>query len=190
MKVALVHDWLTGMRGGEKCLEVACRRYPDAQLYTLLHRKNSTSPAIERMAIQTSGMQRIPAISQFYRYLLPVMPTAIERLRVSNDVDVVMSFSSCVAKGIRSPEGVPHICYCFSPMRYAWHMKDAYFPESSPKRGLVGSARSAVAATRDHLLSRIKKSGTVTVPTALHTLWPIATTSRNGFNNAMVAIAK
>jgi len=157
MKVALVHDWLTGMRGGEKCLEVACRRYPDAQLYTLLHRKNSTSPAIERMSIQTSGLQRIPAISQFYRYLLPVMPAAIERLRVSNDVDVVMSFSSCVAKGIRSPAGVPHICYCFSPMRYAWHMKDAYFPESSTKRGLIGSARSAVAATRDHLLSRIKE---------------------------------
>ena len=62
LRVALVHDWLTGMRGGEKCLEVLCRAFPDAQLYTLFHRRGSLSPAIESMTIRTSPLQRIPGV--------------------------------------------------------------------------------------------------------------------------------
>ena len=67
-RVVLVHDWLTGMRGGEKCLEVLCRRWPDATLYTLLHRRGSTSPAIERLEPRTSLLQRLPAVHRYYRY--------------------------------------------------------------------------------------------------------------------------
>ena len=125
-RVVLAHDWLTGMRGGEKCLEAACLHWPDAALYTLLHRRGSVSPPIEAMRPRVSPLGRWPHVERYYRYLLPLMPLAA-RWRVPV-CDVVLSFSHCVAKAIQPPAGVPHICYCFSPMRYAWHMKDAYFP--------------------------------------------------------------
>ncbi|MGB3082890.1 MAG: glycosyltransferase family 4 protein, partial [Candidatus Omnitrophota bacterium] len=67
MKVAIVHDWLTGMRGGEKCLEVFCELYPDATLFTLVHNKGNVSPAIENMDIRTSFLQKFPGVSENYR---------------------------------------------------------------------------------------------------------------------------
>ncbi len=76
LRVALVHDWLTGMRGGEKCLEVLCRVFPDAQLFTLIHRRGSLSPAIEAMNIKTSVLQQVPGVFRHYRHLLPAMPLA------------------------------------------------------------------------------------------------------------------
>src|SRR5436305_14843975 len=76
LRVALVHDWLTGMRGGEKCLEVLCRAFPDATLYTLLHRRGALSPAIERMDIRTTPLQHAPGVFRRYRSLLPLMPLA------------------------------------------------------------------------------------------------------------------
>ncbi len=130
VKIALVHDWLTGMRGGEKCLEVLCRRFPDARLFTLLHVAGSTSPAIERMEITTSFLQRLPGVGRHYRYLLPAMPAAVRTLNVPDDVDLVVSFSHAVAKSVQPPPGVPHVCYCFTPMRYAWHRRDDYFVAS------------------------------------------------------------
>src|SRR6516164_5807479 len=95
LRVALVHDWLTGMRGGEKCLEVLCRAFPDATLYTLIHRRGALSPAIEAMNIRTSPLQRIPGIFRHYRHLLPVMPLAARTWR-PRDVDLVISLSHCV----------------------------------------------------------------------------------------------
>jgi len=127
MRLALVHDWLTGMRGGEKCLEVLCRRYPDARLLTLVHARGSTSPAIERMRITTSFLQRLPGAARRYRWLLPLMPAAVRALRIPPDVDMVVSFSHAVAKSVVAPPGVPHVCYCFTPMRYAWHRRGDYF---------------------------------------------------------------
>src|SRR5690242_16935338 len=107
LRVVLVHDWLTGMRGGEKVLEVFCRRWPLAPLYTLLHRRGSASPAIERLAIRTSLLQRFPGVAHYYRYLLPLMPWAVGwRLP---ECDLVVSSSHCVAKGVQAPVGVPHI---------------------------------------------------------------------------------
>src|SRR3954470_10831434 len=76
LRVALVHDWLTGMRGGEKCLEVLCRAFPRATLHTLIHRQGALSPAIEAMAVRTSPLQRVPGVFRHYRKLLPVMPMA------------------------------------------------------------------------------------------------------------------
>jgi glycosyltransferase involved in cell wall biosynthesis len=126
--VVLVHDWLTGMRGGEKCLEVLCRRWPDASLFTLLHKRGSVSPAIERLDIQTSFLQWLPGVERYYRYLLPAFPLAA-RWRLP-PCRLVVSFSHCVAKAALPPPGVPHVCYCFTPMRYAWHMRGAYFNAS------------------------------------------------------------
>lgn len=135
-RLVLVHDWLTGMRGGEKCLEVACRRWPDARLHTLLHRPGSVSSTIEDRSIHTSFLQALPEVHRYYRYLLPLMPLAAT-WRVS-PCDLVVSFSHCVAKSVRPPRGVPHVCYCFTPMRYAWHMKNAYF--SRQRQGRVKAA--------------------------------------------------
>lgn len=126
MRVAFVHDWLVAMRGGEKCLEAFCQRYPHAPVYTLLHRRGALAPAIERREIRTSFLQRLPGVAGYYRWLLPLLPTAIESLRLPPELDVVLSFSHAVAKGIRPPPGVPHLCYCFTPMRYAWHLRDQY----------------------------------------------------------------
>jgi len=151
VKIALMHDWLTGMRGGEKCLEVLCRRFPDSRLFTLLHVPGSTSPAIERMPITTSFLQRVPGARRNYRYLLPLMPTAVQRLRIPGDVDLVVSFSHAVAKGVRPPLGVPHVCYCFTPMRYAWHRRADYFARSGR---LVGGP---VAWVRNMLLDHIRQ---------------------------------
>ncbi len=124
LRVALVHDWLTGMRGGEKCLEVLCRAFPDATLHTLIHRPGALSPAIEGMTIRTSPLQRVPGIVRHYRHWLPLMPLAARSWEVGS-VDLVISLSHCVAKAVRVPPGVPHVCYCFTPMRYAWQ-RDAY----------------------------------------------------------------
>jgi len=145
-RVVLVHDWLTGMRGGEKCLEVLCQRWPDAPLFTLLRRPGSVSPAIEQRTIHASFLQRFPAVARYYRYLLPLMPAAAGwRLP---PCDLVVSFSHCVAKAAQPPRDVPHVCYCFTPMRYAWHLRGAYFG-SERVRGLK-------ARLLDRLLGRLR----------------------------------
>ena len=125
-RLVLVHDWLTGMRGGEKCLEVLCRRWPQARLFTLLHRPGSVAPIIEERTPQTSFLQYLPWVHRYYRFLLPLMPAAVEAWRLPR-CDLVVSLSHCVAKAARPPLGVPHVCYCLTPMRYAWHMRSAYF---------------------------------------------------------------
>ncbi|MBL8826521.1 MAG: glycosyltransferase [Planctomycetaceae bacterium] len=144
MHLTLVHDWLTGLRGGEKCLDLLCRRFPQAELLTLLHRRGSTTPAIERMPIRASFLQHIPGIQQHYRWSLPLMPLAIESLAVKRTTDLVLSFSHAVAKGVIAPRDVPHVCYCFTPMRYAWHLRDEYFSPNERRRTLVDRARDAV----------------------------------------------
>jgi glycosyltransferase involved in cell wall biosynthesis len=133
--IVLVHDWLTGMRGGEKCLEIACEEWPEAALFTMLHKPGSVSQSIEDRRIVSSALNRLPNVDRYYRYLLPVMPLTA-RWPIPS-CDAVLSFSHCVAKGAVAPTGVPHLCYCFTPMRYAWHMKDSYFRDRGLKRQLL-----------------------------------------------------
>ncbi len=140
LRVALVHDWINGRRGGEKCLEVLCEAFPHAQLFTLIHEPGSAGPTIGRMQIRTSPLQRIPGVQRHYRKLLPLMPLAARAWR-PGAVDLVVSLSHCVAKAVRVPAGVPHVCYCFTPMRYAWDGRDAYLDGWSGRsltRGLAG----------------------------------------------------
>jgi glycosyltransferase involved in cell wall biosynthesis len=137
MKVALVHDWLTGMRGGEKVLEVVCGLYPDADIHTLFHWRGSVSPTIERHRIHTSFLQQMPLARTQYRRYLPLFPFAIERFDLDG-VDLVISSSHCAAKGVVAPGRARHVCYCHSPMRYAWDQFDAYF----------GPARVGAVASR------------------------------------------
>ena len=142
MKVALVHDWLTGMRGGERVLEILCQIYPEATLYTLLYVRDRLSRAIEEMEIKTSYVQRLPRASKYYRYYLPLFPSAIERLDLRG-YDLVISSSHCVAKGVLPMPGSLHISYCHTPMRYVWDVHHDYFRDSG--RGLKGFLVSALA---------------------------------------------
>jgi glycosyltransferase involved in cell wall biosynthesis len=121
-----VHDWLTGMRGGEKVLEALCQLMPSADIFTLVHVPGSVSSIIESHRITTSVLQRIPRVAEHYRYYLPLMPSAIEQFRLTG-YDLVVSSSHCVAKGAKVPSGVPHICYCHTPMRYVWDQYNDYF---------------------------------------------------------------
>ena len=125
-RVALVHDWLTGMRGGERCLEVLCELFPDAPLFTLLHVPGSVSPVIEKRPIVTSFVQRLPDAPRRYRQYLPLFPAAVRRFDLRG-YDLIVSLSHCVAKGVRVPAGALHVSYCFTPMRYVWDLYDDYF---------------------------------------------------------------
>lgn len=145
MKIAIVHDWLTGMRGGEKCLEVFCRLYPDADLYTLLHLPGKVSPPIERMRIKTSFLQKLPGVETKYRYYLPVMPFAVRQFDLS-DYDFVLSSSHCVAKGVVTSSKTVHVCYCYTPMRYIWDQYDQYF--SRKDTGILTAALMGLLAPR------------------------------------------
>jgi glycosyltransferase involved in cell wall biosynthesis len=136
MRVALVHDWLTGMRGGEKVLEVFCELFADADIFTLLHAPGSVSPTIERHRIRTSLVQKLPGARAHYRSYLPLFPFAVEQFNL-DPYDLVISSSHCVAKSAITPGRARHLCYCFSPMRYAWDQFEAYFGEAR-----VGRVRS------------------------------------------------
>jgi glycosyltransferase involved in cell wall biosynthesis len=136
-RVALVHDWLTGMRGGERVLESLCRMLPDADLFTLVHVPGSVSKTIESRRPRTSIVQRLPAAGRWYRQYLPLFPAAIELFDLDR-YDLVISTSHCAAKAVVPSGRAVHVCYCFSPMRYAWDQFDAYF---GPER--VGPTRSA-----------------------------------------------
>jgi glycosyltransferase involved in cell wall biosynthesis len=126
VKIALAHDWLTGMRGGEKALEVFCERFPDAELFTLVHVRGSVSPTIERLRIHTSFIQRLPLVRRYYRQYLPLFPAAVEQFDLDR-FDIVLSTSHCCVKSVIRPGHARHICYCLTPMRYAWDQFDAYF---------------------------------------------------------------
>ena len=132
-RVALVHDWLTGMRGGERCLEVFCELFPSADLFTLLRVPGSVSPVIERRRIVSSFIERLPGAREGYRRLLPLFPAAVRGLDLGGR-DLVLSSSHAVAKSVRVPTGALHICYCFTPMRYVWDLYDEYF---GPRAGLL-----------------------------------------------------
>ena len=131
MRVAIVHDWLTGMRGGERCLETFLTLYPQADVHTLVHVPGRTSAVIDAHVRSTSWLQRVPGIATWYRHLLPFYPLAVRSIDLRG-YDLVISLSHAAAKNIRVAPGVPHICYCFTPMRYVWDQARSYFGVATP----------------------------------------------------------
>jgi glycosyltransferase involved in cell wall biosynthesis len=119
MRVALVHYWLVGMRGGEKVLEEMCRIWPDADIFTHVYEPGAVSDTIKQHKISTSFIQRLPAARRLYKKYLPLMPLALESLDLS-PYDLVISSEAGPAKGIVVRPDAVHICYCHSPMRYIW----------------------------------------------------------------------
>lgn len=138
MKVAVVHDWMTLRGGGESCVEQFLDLYPQADLFCVV----DFLPEAERgflsgRKITTSFIQRLPFARTRYRSYLALMPIAVEQLDVTG-YDLVISTSSAVAKGVITGPDQVHICYCFSPVRYAWDLQETYLKESGSDRGLKG----------------------------------------------------
>jgi glycosyltransferase involved in cell wall biosynthesis len=132
MKVALVHDWCTGMRGGEYVLEEIAGLFPSAELFTLISIPGRMTHPIARLPTHTSWLQRLPGAETRYRTLLPLMPAAIGSFNLSAH-DLVVSTSHCVAKGVRKAPGAVHVSYVHAPMRYMWARFDEYFgPGQAP----------------------------------------------------------
>ena len=139
-RIVLVHDYLLVMRGAERTFAAMADVWPDATVATLLHDPEAVNGRFAGRELRTSFLQRSGARQRHFRALLPVLPLAAERLRVS-DFDVVVSSSSAFAHGVRAREGGVHVCYCHSPFRYAWFERDAGLREAP------APLRPALAAT-------------------------------------------
>ena len=132
MKVAIVHDWLTGMRGGEKVVECICELFPEADLFTLVYVKENISQTINSHKIVPSFIDSLPFGRKHYKLYLPFFPLAIESFDLS-DYDLILSSSTCVAKGVITNSTSKHICYCNTPMRYAWEFRNLYTRSLRPR---------------------------------------------------------
>lgn len=125
MKVAIVHYWLVGMRGGEKVIESLCNLYPDADIFTHVYDSSRISELINSRNVRTSFIGSLPRAHKWYKKYLPLMPLALEQLDLRG-YDLIISSESGPAKGIIPPPGSMHVCYCHSPMRYIWNMFHDY----------------------------------------------------------------
>jgi glycosyltransferase involved in cell wall biosynthesis len=145
MRTAVVHDWLNGMRGGEKVLEAILPLLPEPTIFTLFHVPGSVSHEIERYPIEVSWLNRLPLARRKYRNYLPLFPAAVEAFDLSG-FDLVVSSSHCAAKGAIARSGAPHLCYCHTPMRYAYEQFEAYFPRKTRWRRLKALAIARLRA--------------------------------------------
>ena len=151
MRVAIIHDWLLGMRGGERCLEILCRLFRNPDIYTVFYDAQNISAELNSYKPRASILQKFPNVKNYYRYLLPLYPLGahdlsrkITRSSALKDYDLVVSVSHCAAKNVIVPNGVEHVCYCLTPMRYIWDQFDAYFKG----RALFPMAKLAAAPLR------------------------------------------
>ncbi len=160
MRVAIVHYWLVGMRGGEKVLEELCRLYPDADIFTHVHDPARTSALINGHRITTTYISRLPFARKLYQKYLPLMPSALEELDLTG-YDLVISSESGPAKGVITHPNAVHVCYCHSPMRYLWDQYHTYRGNASRATRLVMSLTMpmlrawdvASAARVDHFIA-------------------------------------
>jgi glycosyltransferase involved in cell wall biosynthesis len=125
MRVALVHDWLTTMRGGERVLAEIASLFPEAPIFALLQRPGALEGELCKHPVHTSFLQRLSLGGRFWRPLLPLMPNAIAQFNLEG-YDLIISSSHCVAKGVIPPPGAVHVCYCHTPMRYLWDQREEY----------------------------------------------------------------
>lgn len=151
LKVAIIHDWLLGVRGGERCLEMFLELFPNADIYTAFCNPEQLTPVINERTIHCSFLNRFPMSREYHRYLLPLYPQAAadlgRKLKAEHEkqaYDLVISISHCLAKNVPVPKGVFHLCYCLTPMRYLWDQYENYFA----KRKIEPIARQVVRGLR------------------------------------------
>ena len=125
MKIALVHEYLTQLGGGERVLSALCEMLPEAPVFTLIYDEKRTNGVFKSKKIHTSFLQKIPGAKKFFRGFIWLMPLAIEQFDLS-DFDVVISVSHSFGKGVIAKPSTKHICYCLTPTRYLWG--NSYFP--------------------------------------------------------------
>ncbi len=136
LRIALAHDWLCGVRGGEHVLEriarIIAREHESAGLFVMFNDGAPIGPNVDAMSVRASWLNALPGSRLLRRWLLPLYPSAVEslsrRLQREHDraaIDLLISTSSAAIKGLRPPPGVPHLCYCHSPARYVWSQERA-----------------------------------------------------------------
>ena len=124
-KIAIAHDWLTNMGGAEKVVINFKQIYEKAPVYTISYNEKNLDKELKNIDVRTSFIQNFPKGNIKHQMYLPFMPTAWEQFDF-NEYDVVLSSSSSCAKGIITSPDTVHICYCHSPMRYAWEFYNEY----------------------------------------------------------------
>ncbi len=129
MKTAIIHDWLVSMGGGEKVLQSILELYP-SPIYTLVQDRKFFGAE----AVKTSFLQKIPASARIFRNFLPLFPMAIEQFDL-REYDLILSNSHAVAKGVLTGPGQLHLCYCHTPMRYAWDLYQTYMKDVKGVKG-------------------------------------------------------
>ncbi len=138
MKVALIQDWLTVIGGSEYVFKEIASLFPEADIYTLVAREETIkSLGLEQHKVTTSFIQKLPFAKTKYRNYLPLFPLAVEQFDLSS-YDLIISSSHAVAKGVLTHSGQVHVCYCHSPMRYAWDLYHQYIKESGLDKGIKG----------------------------------------------------
>jgi glycosyltransferase involved in cell wall biosynthesis len=209
LRVAIAHDWLTGMRGGERVLDAICELYPAATLFTLLRVPGSVSGRLEHHPARSSAIQPLPGAARYYRGLLPLFPALVEWFDL-DPYDLVISSSHCAVKSIVRPGRAVHVCYCHSPMRYAWDQFGAYFgprqvgrlPSAVLRRVMAGLARwdaatagrvDAYVANSRYVAGRIRRyynrGSTVVYPPVDTTFYRLATHHQPSDVNFLVVSA-
>ncbi len=128
-RVTLAHDYLLVMRGAERTFAAIAELYPQAPIFTLLYDEQGTNARFAGRSLTTSPLQRLGAGQSSFRRLLPLYPWAVERLKLPPS-DVVLSSSSAFAHGVRVPAGAVHVCYCYTPFRYAWYEQERALAET------------------------------------------------------------
>lgn len=199
-RVAIVHYWLVGMRGGEKVLEALCSMFPEADIFTHVVVPDKISDKLRAHRIITTRVGRLPFASRLYQKYLPLMPRALEELDLSG-YDLVISSEAGPAKGVIPPPDAPHLCYCHSPMRYLWDQYHVYrngaglltraimpvLAHSLRQWDVTSAARvDGIVANSNHVANRIAKywrreSRVVHPPVAVHDFAPVPAHERGDF---------
>ncbi|PSL18466.1 glycosyltransferase [Shimia abyssi] len=170
LRVAIVHYWLVGMRGGEKVLETLCRMFPQAVIFTHVYAPDQMSDLINSHEVRTTKISNLPMARSMYQKYLPLMPNALAKLDLT-DFDLIISSESGPAKGVKTRADAVHLCYCHSPMRYIWDQYDVYRQQAglitrTVMPALVGKLRSwdqqsasaldGIASNSNHVANRVK----------------------------------
>ena len=168
-RTALVHDWLDTWRGGENVLAALVGLFPQADLFAVVDfLPEELRGRIAGKRATTTFIQRLPFARTRFRTYLPLMPRAIESLDLAG-YDLVISCSHAVAKGVRTHPGQLHLCYCLTPMRYAWELSEQYLALSGIGRGLRGVAARALLARLRHWDRRHERCASTTSSRSLRT---------------------